>query len=69
MNTVLTGNRASDKTYNLFANCEAQSIPIVVASKEKETELKEYAKRLGFNVQIFYICDEEFLKHYHIITL
>ena len=49
---IITGNRASGKTYNLLNIASAQNIPILVGSEERRITLSEYAKRLGIKVDI-----------------
>lgn len=50
--TIITGNRASGKTYNLLNIASAQNIPILVGSEERRKTLSEYAKKLGFKVDV-----------------
>lgn len=49
---IITGNRASGKTYNLLNIASAQNIPILVGSEERRIALSEYAKRLGIKVDV-----------------
>ena len=49
---IITGNRASGKTYNLLNIASAQNIPILVGSEERRITLSEYAKRLGIKVDV-----------------
>lgn len=55
MTLILTGNRASGKTYNLLNIASAQNIPVLVASKERKNILQEYAKKLNITVDIINI--------------
>ena len=52
MTLILTGNRASGKTYNLLNIASAQNIPVIVASEERKKCLQEYAKKLNISVDI-----------------
>lgn len=52
---IITGNRASGKTYNLLNIASAQNIPILVASEERRDSLSEYAKKLGIHVDVINI--------------
>ena len=52
---IITGNRASGKTYNLLNIASAHNIPILVASEERRDALSEYAKRLGIQVDVINI--------------
>lgn len=50
--TIITGSRASGKTYNLLNIASAQNIPILVGSEDRRIALSEYAKKLGIKVDI-----------------
>ena len=49
---IITGNRASGKTYNLLNIASAQNIPILVGCEERRKALSEYAKKLGIKVDV-----------------
>lgn len=50
---ILTGSRASGKTYNLLRECNNNNGVVLVKSKPDAVIMKEYAERLGFkNVKV-----------------
>lgn len=50
---ILTGSRASGKTYNLLRECNNNNGVVLVKDNPQETNMKEYAKALGFkNVKV-----------------
>ena len=61
---IITGNRASGKTYNLLNIASARNIPILVGSEERRITLSEYAKRLGIKVDIVNVKTIDMQKSY-----
>ena len=46
---ILTGSRASGKTYNLLRECNNNNGIVLVKGEPEVKMMKEYAERLGFN--------------------
>lgn len=50
---ILTGSRASGKTYNLLRECNNNNGVVLVKGEPEVRNMKEYAKSLGFkNVRV-----------------
>ena len=50
---ILTGSRASGKTYNLLRECNSNNGVVLVKDKPQEVVMKKYSKSLGFeNVRV-----------------
>ena len=45
---ILTGSRASGKTYNLLRECNNNNGVVIVKDKPQKVNINEYAKDLGF---------------------
>ena len=54
MYNVNIGLRASGKTYEMIKQAAWSNTPILVTDRIRATNLKQYAKRLGYNVKCVY---------------